>query len=354
MLSLTDREWATFAISDLFRLETGKGKGLNHLNQTTRNDGISYLGATNRNNGVLCFVEREDGMVQRGNCIAFIRNGEGSIGYSVYKAEDFIASSDLTIGYAERLNRQIGIFVTTIADTVRGKYSFNYKRSDARLAKEMLQLPVDEAGNPDWAFMEEYIRERESMLIAQYRALLTNIAAVHAMLSLTDREWKEFALSKIFSLELSKGDNQEKLLPDGSFPLVSAGFNNNGIVKFIAKGDGISEMFPANTITVDMFGKPFYQPFEYYAVSHGRVNVLRVRDDVPNDALLFVSTCIEQQKAIYSYNHMASSARLDKQKIMLPATDNGAPDWAFMKDYVSMIRGRQIRAYLEYLERRDM
>ena len=174
MLNLNDREWRTFTVSGLFRLETGKGKGLNHLKQTTQNNGISYLGATNRNNGVLCFVERENSMVQRGNCIAFIRNGEGSIGYSIYKSEDFIASSDLTIGYNDRLNRQLGVFITTIADTVRGKYNFNYKRSDTRLAKELLQLPVDEQGKPDWAFMEEYICERAENLVEEYKQCILN------------------------------------------------------------------------------------------------------------------------------------------------------------------------------------
>ena len=128
-------------IGDLFTLIPGKGRGANHLEPDT--EGISYLGATNRNNAVLDFVKPEEGLVQKGNCIAFIRNGEGSMGYAVYKAEDFIATSDITLGYAPFLNRYTGTFITTAADQVRGKYSYNYKRSDTRLKKEMIQLPVD-------------------------------------------------------------------------------------------------------------------------------------------------------------------------------------------------------------------
>ena len=82
---------------DLFpKLVAGKSKGLNHIEKL--DDGISYLGATNQNNGVLCFVNRDKNTIQKGNCIAFIRNGEGSMGYSVYKVEDFIATSDMTLG----------------------------------------------------------------------------------------------------------------------------------------------------------------------------------------------------------------------------------------------------------------
>jgi hypothetical protein len=157
VLPLKDKAWKPFALSSIFMLETGKGKGLNHLKQAP--DGICYLGATNRNNGVLCYVNPEPQLVQQGNGIAFIRNGEGSIGYSVYKAEPFIASSDLTIGYSDKLNRYTGLFITTVADTVRGKYSFNYKRSEKRLSKEFLNLPTDESGEPDWVYMEQYIKE---------------------------------------------------------------------------------------------------------------------------------------------------------------------------------------------------
>ena len=129
---------------------------------------IPYLGATNRNNAVLNFVRPVENLIQRGNCIAFIRNGEGSIGYSVYKAENFIATSDITCGYADFLNKYVGCFITTIADQVRGKYNFNYKRSDTRLKKEKILLPIDEKGEPDWAFMENYIKNKFAELEKKY------------------------------------------------------------------------------------------------------------------------------------------------------------------------------------------
>ncbi len=166
ILTLDGVRWGKFRIGDLFRLEPGKGRGANHLESVS--DGISYLGATNRNNGVLDFVKPEENLTQKGNCIVFIRNGEGAMGYSVYKAEDFIATSDITAGYAPFLNRYTGTFITTVADKVRGRYSYNYKRSDTRLKNEMIQLPVDDSGNPDWAFMERYMQQEEQSLTGEY------------------------------------------------------------------------------------------------------------------------------------------------------------------------------------------
>lgn len=159
--------WNNFLLRDLFpTLVAGKSKGLNHIEKD--DNGISYLGATNQNNGVLCFVRRDDGAIQKGNCIAFIRNGEGSMGYSVYKAEDFIATSDMTLGYNSHLNKYNGTFITTIADRVRGKYNFGYKRSANRLAKEIIALPSKTDGSPDWEYMEMYMRNIESTQILEY------------------------------------------------------------------------------------------------------------------------------------------------------------------------------------------
>lgn len=166
VLPLKDKSWKPFLLSSIFALETGKGKGLNHLEQTT--DGVCYLGATNRNNGVLCYVKPVEKLMQEGNGIAFIRNGEGSIGYSIYKAEQFIASSDLTIGYSDNLNQHIGLFITTVADTVRGKYNFNYKRSEKRLSKEFLNLPINDLGEPDWTYMEQYAKMITRIQLEKY------------------------------------------------------------------------------------------------------------------------------------------------------------------------------------------
>ena len=170
VVSLKEKEWGEFFVGKLFKLESGKSKGLNHLVKI--DNGINYLGATNLNNGVLCQVKEVDNMIQAGNCIAFIRNGEGSMGYSVYKAEKFIATSDISVGYSENLNRNIGLFITTIADGVRGKYNFGYKRSSTRLKKEILILPINKDNKPDYEYMENYMKKLEYKKLQKYMEYL--------------------------------------------------------------------------------------------------------------------------------------------------------------------------------------
>jgi hypothetical protein len=44
--------------------------------------------------------------------------------------------------------------------------------------------------------------------------------------------------------------------------------------------------------------------------------------------------------------------RLRRNKIMLPAADDGEPDWAYMEEHSQMLQARQVFAYLDYLEHR--
>jgi len=164
--SLNEKKWKAFELDKMFKFIQGKSKGLNHLIKT--NIGVNYLGATNLNNAVLCQVKEEPNLVQKGNSIAFIRNGEGSMGYSVYKAESFIATSDISVGYNPKLNRYIGTFITTVADKVRGKYNFGYKRSGKRLIKEKIMLPINKNNKPDYEYMNNYMKILELKKIKEY------------------------------------------------------------------------------------------------------------------------------------------------------------------------------------------
>ena len=165
-MSLEGIRWGEFVIGDLFEIVSGKCSNAGNLEHDDL--GVPYVGATNRNNGVLDFVKPVDSLMMKGNCIAFVKQGEGSVGYSVYKREDFIAATSIAAGYAPFVNKYTGIFITTVADKVRGKYNYNYPRSEARLRKEVIQLPINKAGRPDYAFMEKFIRSIEQRLIHEY------------------------------------------------------------------------------------------------------------------------------------------------------------------------------------------
>ena len=156
--------WDTFYIRDVFTVENCKCNKVSGIKEGE----TPYIGATNNNNGVMKFIERKEELITKGNCIVFICDGEGSIGLSVYKYEDFIGTTTVKVGRCPQLNRYIGMFITTVADTVRGKYNFGYKRNEKNLKRETLTLPVTSDNKPDWAYMESYMRRIESEQILKY------------------------------------------------------------------------------------------------------------------------------------------------------------------------------------------
>mgnify|MGYP000970005022 CR=1 FL=1 len=170
-------------------------------------------------------------------------------------------------------------------------------------------------------------------------------------LTLDSVEWGEFRIKDLFELHLSKGDNQANLLDEGNIPLVSSGLNINGISKFIREGDGKSELFDGNILTVDMFGKAFYHEYNFFSVSHGRINILIPKFEITKFIAIFIVAEIDKNFSnVFSYNRMCSQKRLRSSKILLPIDYKGRPNWQFMEDYVKQemkVQSKKVASYYE-------
>ena len=165
---LKDKKWKLFCIGELFELQKGKCS-----NASILNDGkIPYVGATNRNNGILKFVNEKEKMLSDGNCIVFIGAGDGSAGLSVYKKEKCICASSNVCGYNEYLNEYTGLFISACSDMNESKYSHGYSRIMQRLSKDKVILPVNDVGDPDYEYMEQYIKNLEYKKIKEYMAYI--------------------------------------------------------------------------------------------------------------------------------------------------------------------------------------
>ena len=162
-------------------------------------------------------------------------------------------------------------------------------------------------------------------------------------LELNERDWKEFKVKELFNVELSKGDIKFDEMDSGDVPLVSSGETNNGIVGYIdSRGDGKAEIFPSNRITLDMFGNAFYQDEPFYAVSHGRVNILNSKFELTRNIGLFISAVIKQEQYKYSYGRAIYSGVAENMVIKLPVMSDGGPDWQFMEDYIKSLHHKPL------------
>lgn len=141
-------------IGDLFRLEIGKNKSQENLPE---GDSYLYIGAKKSQNGVMLRCGYDSNLMSNGNCIVFICNGQGSVGYCNYMDRPFIGTSDLVMGYNPNLNKYNGMFLVSVIDLQRPKFSFGRKWK-IHLKETIIKLPATEEGSPDWLYMEEYIK----------------------------------------------------------------------------------------------------------------------------------------------------------------------------------------------------
>lgn len=162
-------------------------------------------------------------------------------------------------------------------------------------------------------------------------------------MNLNVESWKEFIISDYFEVYLSSGDLKLDECEPGNIPLVSSGTTNNGIVGYInEKGDGKAQIFKANSITVDMFCNTFYQNNDYYAVSHGRVNILYPKFKCNAFIGLFICGIINKEKFKFSYGRAVYSSEISRMVIKLPATSTGSPDWDFMEQYIESLNHKPL------------
>lgn len=144
--------WKSFCIKDIFSLSQGKA----HSNSLSDGDELPYIGAKRIGNGVMRHCSYDERLVQKGNCIIFICNGEGSVGYANYMNCDFIATTDVVAGYNKNLNQYSGLFIATVLCLERPKYSFGRKWK-THLKETEIKLP-SLGEEPDWKYMENYIK----------------------------------------------------------------------------------------------------------------------------------------------------------------------------------------------------
>lgn len=169
MISKLDTSnWKEFKLSNIFSLANCKCSNASELEDG--ND-LYYVGAKKSNNGVIKKVKYDEELVTKGNCIVFICDGQGSIGFNNYMDQDFIGSTTLMVGYNNKLNRYNGLFIVAVLDLERPKFSFGRKRKKT-LGETTIKLPVDCNGKPDFDYMENYMRNLWGGVAQNIRSLL--------------------------------------------------------------------------------------------------------------------------------------------------------------------------------------
>lgn len=150
---LKDKKWKEFFIKDLFSV-IQRGKRITRANQV--NGSMPYISSTSLNNGVDNYICNTEGVRKFSNCLTIANSG--SVGSSFYQPFEFIASDHVTHFKNERMNKYIYLFIATLTNRLSEKYNFNREFSDKRILREKIMLPVNNRNEPDYEYMEQYIK----------------------------------------------------------------------------------------------------------------------------------------------------------------------------------------------------
>ena len=156
-IDLKGIQWGEFKISDLFILEKGE-----RLTEADRIVGdMPLITASSYNNGITCFIDKsifkdEKSLFKNKITIDMF----GNVFYHKYQyfSDDNIHTLIFDNELNVSLNEYVCIFVIAILKKIATKYGFGRQVRLHRLNNEVITLPTDKNNQPNWQFMEDYIK----------------------------------------------------------------------------------------------------------------------------------------------------------------------------------------------------
>lgn len=362
-LKLTDVEWEGFNLIDIFDIKDGY---YNKKPPLDKDGTIPFLGATQNNNGVTAFYRKETienwdkvGNLSSkdvhlrffpGNCLAVTNNG--SVGHIYYQLQMFTCSHDITPLYLKNyvLTKELAHFLIPLLQKSGESFEYGKKWRPKRMRKSKLMLPIDFQGQPNWQFMEDYIKQEQKQqaqkIIDYYERKLVELAG--DVVGLDKVEWKEFSVGELFDIKIGKNIDGNKVdRVNGGTAYITRKENTNGLDGFVNyDSEFLNSIYPVITIGNET-AEPYVQDFPFFTGT--KVNILLPKFKMDTSILKYIATSLRQHKGKYSYSFTINSTRLKKQNILLPADKNGNPNFQYMSDFVKKLELDKVQEVLEYI-----
>ncbi|WP_288680199.1 restriction endonuclease subunit S [uncultured Brachyspira sp.] len=344
-LKLNSIQWADFTLSQVFPFIM-RGKRLIERNRKKGN--IPYYSASKENNGLTDIIENplfieKDKLIISTFCNCFFVEGE------------FTASDEITIFGNDKLNKYNGLFISHVVKRNAIKYAFGFKAFSERLARQIVKLPINSKGQPNWEFMENYMRKIEEKqkqkAIKYYSDKIKNLqnSLIKNKFDLNNIEWKEFKISNFFEVSGTITTHPTKLKPNGKTPRITCASTNNGL-------DTTYDNEPTEKgkiLTVDSatIGYVAYQENDFIATDHVEKIMFKNGKSMNRYLGLFIKQCIDNSVlSKYGYGYKFSQNRIKKQIIKLPVNSKGQPNWEFMENFMRKIEYKKLNIYLDYIK----
>ena len=158
-MKLNTRDWNSFILKDLFTIN--RGKTLSSDDKEYYAGNIPCVNGTSTNNGVLCYLN--EGIEERGfkkqpvPSLSLCRVGTSGLTF-VQTKPYYIADNAFCLKLKEQQSTYVYLFLSTLLDQECTKYSYGRTISSEKYMQTRIKLPVTPSGEPNWKFMEDYIK----------------------------------------------------------------------------------------------------------------------------------------------------------------------------------------------------
>lgn len=226
-----------------------------------------------------------------------------------------------------------GLFVSSVIRQSLTKYTYSDQLNSKTIEDEMIRLPVDTSGEPDWAYMDEYM----SAVVKESGASLENMGKVEKEFHpVNASDWRQFSIGSLFEIEKGTRLTRAAMI-EGDTPFIGATLENNGIT---ARIGNTGHIHPGGLMTVayngqKATGKAFYQPIPFWASDD--VNVLYPKFSLTEYITLFLAPLFWEAGRPYSFGDKWGKDVMESDYLTLPANASGKPDWDYMDKYMRTI-----------------
>lgn len=152
-VALNNANWQIYIIEDIIDISNGV-----RLTSADMNEGVRpFIGATEYNNGITNYVSNTN-KSQDSNVLGI--NYNGSVCEGFYHQYEAIFSDDVKrLKFKEGINNEYTLhFLLTVVEKQRKKYQYGYKFNTTRMKNQKIMLPATLSSEPDYEFMENYIK----------------------------------------------------------------------------------------------------------------------------------------------------------------------------------------------------
>lgn len=330
------KTWKKFKLSDIGFTNY---HGIRQTKADRKDGDIPLLTAGKENQGVASYISNAPSIYTDAITVDMFGN-------SFFHKGDYAGDDNIYFFVNNNISDNAKLFIAAILNADNSKiYAYKEQFRQPQADALSVSLPAASDGQPDWDYMESYMK---AIMGGQNRQL-NSLATLSDSPHLIDvSEWGEFRVGDLFdklTLKCLKKDFNkaidcsEEQTDEFSLPLTNAKHFNNGI-QFYGRPDD----WESAEMTIDIVSNGAIATGDVYAQPQ-RTGVLwdsylvKCKYDITSELVLQYMSCVIQRcvKQYFGWDDKCTWDKVKEQMIRLPITSTGEPDWQYMENYMKGI-----------------